>query len=115
MVTKTGVTPATKSSIKLDFVANGIRYRKFLRLAPTKANLNFAEKKLAQIKLEAAAGTFDIENHFPSKKDKQQGNSKHLFSTRLLDSLEARKDKLKYTSYVNRRNTGGKLMVEKFK
>lgn len=61
-----GIRAASSSSIQIDFVWNGQRYRERIRLAPTKPNLKYAERLKATIDHEIAKGVFDYGKHFPN-------------------------------------------------
>jgi len=58
-----------KNTISLDFNYQGIRCRESLKgLDTNKANIKFAERKLASIEHEIAIGTFNYATHFPESK-----------------------------------------------
>lgn len=62
---KAGVRAASSSSIAIDFYYRGVRCRERIRLAPTPANLKFAEHLRGQVLAEIARGTFNYAEHFP--------------------------------------------------
>lgn len=60
-----GVRPESASSVLIDFYYRGVRCKERLKLAPTKANLKFAENLRSQILAEIGRGTFDYVKYFP--------------------------------------------------
>jgi integrase len=62
---KSGVRPASESSIEIDFRYRGVRCRERLDLQPTPRNLEYARRVRAAILLEIAQGKFDYAKHFP--------------------------------------------------
>ncbi|WP_421250090.1 Arm DNA-binding domain-containing protein [Aeromonas sp. 600584] len=54
--------------LRLNFTYKGVRCREVLHLPITKANIKFAEKKLASIQYEIATNTFNYAKHFPDSK-----------------------------------------------
>lgn len=60
-----GVRPASAKSIAITFQYRGARCREKIRLAPTAANLKYAERLKATIEHEIATGVFDYAKHFP--------------------------------------------------
>ncbi|MGY3892884.1 Arm DNA-binding domain-containing protein [Aeromonas enterica] len=54
--------------LRLNFSYKGIRCREVLNLPITKANVKFAENKLASIHYEIATNTFNYAKHFPHSK-----------------------------------------------
>jgi len=63
-----GVTAASKTSIKIDFRYKGQRCREKLRLPPTAANKKYAEQLKATIEREITLGIFDYAKYFPDSK-----------------------------------------------
>jgi len=63
-----GVTPASKSSILIDFAYRNVRCREKIKLPPTPANQKYVERLKATIELEIAKGIFDYAKHFPTSK-----------------------------------------------
>lgn len=60
-----GVRAASESSIQIDFRYKGIRCRERIGLAPTQANLKYAQRLKATIEHEIATNVFDYAKHFP--------------------------------------------------
>jgi integrase len=60
-----GVRATSAKSIGITFQYRGARCREKLRLAPSPANLKYAERLKATIDHEIATGTFDYAKHFP--------------------------------------------------
>lgn len=60
-----GIRVVGKDSIQIDFRWRGERRRERLRLAPTKANLQYAQRLKAVIEHEIATGVFEYAKHFP--------------------------------------------------
>ncbi len=96
---------ARGKSIQIDFMYRGIRCRETLKLEPTKANLQFAERLHAAIQHEIAMGSFDYKKHFP------ESNRASFFSPRqspnqsvkdgLLAYMDAKKRSLAYSTYAS--------------
>src|SRR5690606_34502775 len=61
------------NSIQIDFYYLGKRCRESLKLAPTKANLAYAQRLKAAIKHEIAIGTFSYSKHFPNSSNAHLG------------------------------------------
>jgi integrase len=55
-------------SIAIDFYYEGCRCRETLKLEPTKANLQYAERKRAAVLNEIALGVFDYAKQFPNSR-----------------------------------------------
>ena len=62
---RSGVNPASESTIEIDFRYRGVRCRERLDLAPNPRNLEYARRLRASILLEIAHGKFDYASHFP--------------------------------------------------
>lgn len=60
-----GVRAASETSIQIDFRYKGVRCRERISLAPTPANLKYAQRLKATIEHEIATNTFDYARHFP--------------------------------------------------
>lgn len=60
-----GIRVVGTDSIQIDFRWRGERRRERLRLAPTQANIRFAQRLKAVIEHEIATGTFEYAKHFP--------------------------------------------------
>lgn len=80
----------SRSSIQLDFVWQGKRYRERLRLSPTPPNLRYAARLKATIEHEIATRTFDFQKHFPESRRGRTlaGASIESAMTAYCDSLE---------------------------
>lgn len=59
---------AREASILIVFVWNGKRYRETLRLAPTPANLKYADRLRGEILRKIELGNFDLAEYFPESK-----------------------------------------------
>lgn len=56
---------ARGSSVRIEFVYRGQRCRETLKIPPTAKNLEYAERKRAQVLYEIEIGSFDYSKHFP--------------------------------------------------
>jgi integrase len=63
-----GVRASSTSSIQVEFRYRGVRCRERLRLAPTPANLKYAERLKAEVESQIARGTFDYAATFPESR-----------------------------------------------
>lgn len=62
---RTGVKPASKSSIEISFIYQGERCRERIKLPPTPANIKYCENLRGAILKEIAHQTFDYCRYFP--------------------------------------------------
>lgn len=69
---RNGVRAASKSSIEISFMLNGVQCRERIPLEPSPANLKRAEKHKAAIELAIYNGTFDYAATFPGSKRAQR-------------------------------------------
>jgi integrase len=53
------------NSIRIKFMFRGEQCRETLKIPPTRKNLEYAERKRAQILYEIEIGTFEYARHFP--------------------------------------------------
>jgi integrase len=68
----TGVSAASRSSIKISFEYRGVRCREKIKLPPNPANLKFCGNLKATIEREIAIGSFDYAKHFPRSQRAKQ-------------------------------------------
>lgn len=64
------------NSIQIDFTYQGVRCRETLKIAPSKTNLKYAERKRETILYEIETGRFDYLQHFPQSKKGRSLSSK---------------------------------------
>lgn len=76
----TGVEPL-QESIRLRFTWKGRRHYETLNLKPSAANIKAAERLVATIKAEIAAGIYDPQRHFPDRNAPGPTASEITFST----------------------------------
>lgn len=115
---QSGVRPASATSIEIDFYYRGARCRERLRLAPTKANLAFAERLHGSIMNDIALGTFDYARQFPdSKRGRHLTQSSTTFRTvadGLRAWLERARTELEHSTLIGHERTIERTLIPEF-
>lgn len=113
-----GVRPASKSSIRIDFVYKGVRCFEFLKFAPTPANLKKAERHRVTILDAISRDTFDYAITFPESKKRfmfaASPSAGLLLSTYLEKWLENQKAHLKASTYDDYRKIVMNTLIPAF-
>lgn len=100
-----GVRAATATTIEIEFRYRGARCRERLKLAPTAANLAYAERLRGTVLNAIALGTFDYAKQFPDSKRarKLTRSPGHLLQVgaALDDWLDRKRPELEHTTTID--------------
>jgi integrase len=69
---KSGIRAASQSSIEIEFMYKGARFKERIKLVPNAANLKYAANLRARIRDDIARGFFDYAAYFPDSKRAQK-------------------------------------------